>query len=183
MKGVFFGSGALAVAVGVGLLFGRGANLQLGEQSESSPQPVAATEEKSEEALEQEKMAQLEGEVAFGTLKNRAEILEEQKKQQILSGKLAKQAEDEQANATAANTVRLPSQPVARRSSRSSSSFPRLPYSSPSPRVVPSAVRPSSRSVPPGSLSSSPAPSHLRLFQQPPRHRRQQVLSQSHRRC
>jgi hypothetical protein len=186
MKALVFGSVALLVALALGAVFAKGSNLQLGTPAEPS-KSVAKKTEKTETEMNQEKMGQLEGEVAFGTLKNRQQLLEEQKKQKVLSQKLADQGEQNPGNPSNSNTVSIPPRPVSSAPTfvDSPGGLPRQTVSlasrsappaissnsgvtSPTP-IIPSTVLPASQPRIPAAIPSQPVkPPTLQSFGQMP---------------
>ena len=99
IKGLFFGSGVLMICALLGTALTQGTNVKLGN---SDPEAIAPEVSQIEEEVDpdQAKLSELEGEIAFSTLKNRAAVLEEQKKQQVLTGQLDEQQQEPAASAS-----------------------------------------------------------------------------------
>lgn len=99
LKAIFFGTGVFVVCALLGTALTRGNSIQLGN---AHPEAIAPDVSSVEDELDpdQAKLAELEGEIAFGTLKNRAAVLEEQKKQQVLTGQLQEQSQQPEVSAS-----------------------------------------------------------------------------------
>ena len=101
IKGLFFGSGVLLICALLGTALTQGTNVKLGNADPEAIAPeVSQVEDEDEVDPEQAKLSELEGEIAFSTLKNRAAVLEEQKKQQVLTGQLDEQQQESAASAS-----------------------------------------------------------------------------------
>ncbi len=158
LKAIFFGSGVLLVCALLGAVLTQGNSIQLGNANPEAIAPDVALEEEEVDP-DQAKLAELEGEIAFSSLKNRAALLEEQQKQQVLTGQLQEQSQQSE-------VARAPLPPMNSRTSVSST----VPSPPPRQNFIPPAPTPM-RAVPPIPITptaslptSAPPPKQMMSF-------------------
>jgi hypothetical protein len=143
IKGLFFGSGVLLICALLGTALTQGTNVKLGNSNPEAIAPeVSQVEDEDEVDPDQAKLSELEGEIAFSTLKNRAAVLEEQKKQQVLTGQLDEQQQESEVSASLP-PINSTSPGRAIAPSRSYTPPPRQTFIPPTPtpiRSIPSAA-------------------------------------------
>jgi hypothetical protein len=141
MKGLFFGSGVLLICTVLGAALTQGTNVKLGNSNPEAKSPETSQLE-DEVDPDQAKLSELEGDIAFSTLKNRAAVLEEQKKQQVLTGQLDEQQQESEVS-TSLPPISSTNPERAIAPSRSYTPPPRQTFIPPAPtpiRSIPSAA-------------------------------------------